>query len=72
MVINDYLAAPEERRAVCRSSITATTPFGPYSNDYVWFFDFNETGDKIVRITEFFDSKAAAEILAKRKAAEQS
>ena len=65
MIIDDYLAVADERRAVCRSSVSATTPVGPYSNEYVWFLVFDETGQKIVSITEFFDSKAAADLLAK-------
>ena len=72
MTINDYMAVPEERRAVCRSSLEAMTPYGPYNNEYVWFFYFNESGDQVVRITEFLDSKAAADILAKVKAGREA
>ena len=61
MTINDYIAAPDQRRAVCRSSMKATTPVGPYSNEYVWFLSFDETGSQIVSITEFMDSKAVSE-----------
>ncbi|KAK4955688.1 hypothetical protein LTR10_006627 [Elasticomyces elasticus] len=63
--IHDYLAIPNERRAVCRTSLTADTPVGSYANDYVWFFTFDEDGGKIVSITEFMDSKAGAEMLRK-------
>ncbi|KAK3655183.1 hypothetical protein LTR56_003604 [Elasticomyces elasticus] len=63
--IHDYLAVPNERRAVCRTSLTADTSVGPYANDYVWFFTFDEDGRKIVSITEFMDSKAGAEMLRK-------
>lgn len=65
MTIEDYMAVPSERRAVCRTSLSATTPVGPYSNEYVWFLKFDESGEKIVSIVEFFDSKAAAEVLAR-------
>ena len=65
MTLHDYVAVPDERRAVCRSSITATTPVGPYRNEYIWFFTFDESGQKVVSITEFFDSKAAGEMLSK-------
>ncbi|KAK3116435.1 hypothetical protein LTR53_003228 [Teratosphaeriaceae sp. CCFEE 6253] len=63
--IHDYMAVASERRVVCRTSLVANTPVGPYKNDYVWFFTFDEGGEKIVSITEFLDSKAGAELLAK-------
>ncbi|EME48328.1 hypothetical protein DOTSEDRAFT_67418 [Dothistroma septosporum NZE10] len=62
MTIHDYLAVPEDRRAVCRSSMAATTPAGPLNNEYVWFLTFDVTGDKIIRIEEFLDSKATTEL----------
>ncbi|TKA81681.1 hypothetical protein B0A55_01345 [Friedmanniomyces simplex] len=63
--VHEYLAVPSERRAVCRTSLDADTPVGRYRNDYVWFFTFDETGQKVVSITEFLDSKAGAELLGK-------
>lgn len=63
--IHEYLAVPNERRAVCRTSLKAKTPVGDYRNDYVWFFSFDDTGRHIVSITEFVDSKAGAELLGK-------
>ncbi|KAK3706625.1 hypothetical protein LTR37_012634 [Vermiconidia calcicola] len=55
MDIDYYLAVPEERRAVCRSSLSATTAVGPYSNVYVWFLTFDDKGEKITSITEMLD-----------------
>lgn len=65
MVINDYLAVPSDRRVVCHSSMTAKTPVGPFSNEYVWFLTFDEGGKQIVNITEFVDSSATKNILSK-------
>ncbi|KXT00855.1 hypothetical protein AC578_961 [Pseudocercospora eumusae] len=62
MTIHDYLAVPEERRAVCRSSMSATSPAGPFNNEYVWFLTFNESGNKITLIEEFLDSKATSDL----------
>lgn len=62
MTIHDFVAAPAEHRAVCRSSMSAMTPAGPFNNEYVWFFTFDETGKKITVIEEFLDSKATKEI----------
>jgi ketosteroid isomerase-like protein len=69
MKIDDYMAVPEDRRAVCRSSMTAQTAVGPFSNEYVWFFKFDESGKKIVEIAEFFDGIAARDILGRFKEA---
>ncbi|KAF2225385.1 hypothetical protein BDZ85DRAFT_66046 [Elsinoe ampelina] len=65
MTINDYLASPAERRAICRSSMTASTAAGPFNNEYVWFLTFDETGKQITRIEEFLDSAATQEIRAR-------
>ncbi len=62
MTIDDYLAVPAERRAVCRLSMTATTPVGEYDNEYVFFFDFNESGTKLTKIVEFLDATKVAEL----------
>lgn len=62
MTIVNYMAVPSERRAVCLSSLSANTRAGPYSNEYVWFFDFDETGEKIVNIEEFMDSSAVKDL----------
>lgn len=62
MTIHDYLASTEERRAVCWSEMTATSPVGPFNNEYTWFFWFDESGEKITKIVEFFDSLAAKEL----------
>jgi ketosteroid isomerase-like protein len=69
--MKQYLAVPAERRVVCLTSLDSTTTVGPYKNEYVWFLRFDETGSKITEIVEFLDSKAAAEILARRVAAEK-
>lgn len=69
MTINDFVAAPADRRAVCRSSMKAMTPAGKFENEYVWFFTFDESGKKITHIEEFLDSKATKEIRARFDAA---
>ncbi|KAK4503651.1 hypothetical protein PRZ48_004566 [Zasmidium cellare] len=65
MAINDFVAAPTDRRAVCRSSMTAMTDAGKFENEYVWFFTFDESGKKITHIEEFLDSSATKEIRAR-------
>lgn len=65
MTIDDYVADLDQRRAVCRSSLEATSPVGRYTNEYVWFLSFDESGEKITNITEFMDTKAAGDLLSK-------
>lgn len=62
MTIDEYIGTPEERRAVVRSSLFANTPVGPYKNEYIWLLTFDESGQKIVNITEFMDTKAVADL----------
>lgn len=63
MVIDDYVSALAERRSVCRTSVTPTTPVGPYKNEYVWFLSFTEDGKKIIKIEEFLDAMGASGVL---------
>lgn len=63
MTLDDYVAAPEVKRAVARSHVEAQTPVGPYHNEYVWFFTFDQSGQKITQITEFIDVEAAKSIM---------
>lgn len=62
MEMHDYTADVSQRKTVCWSSLSASTPVGPYSNEYVWFLTFDESGEKITAITEFIDTKRAEEM----------
>lgn len=62
MEMHDYTIDLSQRKTVCWSSLTATTPIGPYSNEYVWFLSFDESGTKITAITEFIDTKKAEDV----------
>ena len=63
MTLDDYVSSPADRRIVCRTSLSATTPVGPYTNEYIWFLTFDATGRSITRITEFLDGLMAKELL---------
>ena len=69
MVIDDYVSAPEDRRAVCRSTMDSTTKVGPYHNEYIWILTFDDRGEKITSITEFLDTQAVADLRARLKEA---
>lgn len=63
--MDDYLAVPSERHCVCRSSLTAQTPVGLYSNNHLWYLWFDESGTKITKIVEHVDAVAAKELFAR-------
>lgn len=65
MQIDDVVVAPDDRKVVVRSSQSSTTVLGPFSNEYVWFFTFDESGEQITRIVEVLDSAASKEMLAR-------
>ena len=46
----------------------ATTPVGPFHNEFVFMLFFNEAGDSIVRIREMMDSWYAKGFFAKMAA----
>lgn len=69
MEMHEYTVDVAQRRTVCWSSLTAMSSVGPYSNDYVWFLTFDESGKKITAITEFIDSKKAEQVRAAWKEA---
>ena len=69
MVMDDYLSAPEDRRAVCRSTLDATTKVGDYHNEYIWILTFDESGEKITRITEMLDTQSVVDLRARVKEA---
>lgn len=60
--MHDYTVDIAQRKTVCWSSLAATTPIGPYTNEYVWFLTFDGTGTRITSITEFIDTKKAEEV----------
>lgn len=70
MEMYDYTADNSQRRTACRSALSATTPVGPYTNEYVWFLSFDQEGKKITAITEFIDGKKADEVRAALKEAD--
>lgn len=69
MIIDDYIGAPEERRAVVRSHLDANTPVGPYHMEYIWFLTFEEGGRKIVKVDEYLDTKALEDLQTRLKEA---
>ena len=64
MTLDDYVSDPVKRRVVARSTLRAMTRVGEYMNEYCWFLTFDGPGERIVRIEEFLDGRAAGELLA--------
>lgn len=71
MEIHDYIVNLQERKVAVYSTLTATTSFGPFKNEYVWFLDFDQTGEKITRIKEFLDSQATNDLSSRLLEAER-
>lgn len=66
--MSEYTADLIQRRTVCYSKIQATSIAGPFSNEYVWFLTFDESGKKITSIVEFLDTKQTEDARAALKA----
>ena len=64
MEMHQYTADVSRRKTVCHSSLKAMSPAGPYTNEYVWFLTFDDSGEKIKAIAEFVDTKKVEEVRA--------
>jgi ketosteroid isomerase-like protein len=60
-VIEDIVA----NKIVISATGSAETLAGPYRNDYIFVLSFNKRGDKVTKVVEFVDSKAALDFTAK-------
>jgi ketosteroid isomerase-like protein len=60
------------RKVAFHATSEAKSPIGLYSNEYAWFLQFNESGEKITKIEEFVDSAYITEFLAKLNPHESS
>ncbi|KAJ5306863.1 hypothetical protein N7508_005878 [Penicillium antarcticum] len=60
-IVND----PENHCAAVHASGIGESPVAEYKNEYAFFLEFNETGDKITKIEEFVDAAFSKNFLAK-------
>lgn len=60
---------PENRKSVVHYSVSANFPIGPRTYELIQMLTFDETGEKSVRLDEFFDSKFYVDISAQLQAA---
>ncbi|KAK5163251.1 uncharacterized protein LTR77_010837 [Saxophila tyrrhenica] len=51
----------EARGACLHGKVDTQSPIGPVTMEFVFMIKFNEAGDKMARIDEFFDSKVYTE-----------
>ncbi|KXJ97338.1 hypothetical protein Micbo1qcDRAFT_171038 [Microdochium bolleyi] len=63
--VNEIIEDSRQNKVSIWAKSTADTIAGPYANEYVLIFHFNEAGDKLVRFYEFVDSKYSVDHFAK-------
>lgn len=56
LVVKDVLEDKENRRIAMYLQARADTLAGEYVNEYQWTLDFNGTGTKITKVSEFVDT----------------
>ncbi|KAI8627722.1 hypothetical protein F5Y19DRAFT_163567 [Xylariaceae sp. FL1651] len=56
VTVQDLVEDAHENKVVVWARSTASTEIGPYKNEYMLLFEFNEAGDKITKFLEFVDS----------------
>ncbi|KAI1262154.1 hypothetical protein F5Y18DRAFT_161562 [Xylariaceae sp. FL1019] len=54
--IKDVFEDAAANKVVIWATSTASTPVGPYANEYTLMLYFNEDGSRVVRFNEFVDS----------------
>lgn len=69
LTIEDIIEDREAHRIVMYLKARADTLAGEYRNEYMWTLDFDETGDKIIRMHEFVDAVVNKEFWPKLSAA---
>lgn len=56
LTVHDIVEDREAHRIVMWLKARADTMVGEYVNEYMWTLDFDETGEKIIRMHEFVDT----------------
>lgn len=69
LTVQDVVEDREAHRIVMWLKARADTVVGEYHNEYMWTLDFDETGEKIMRMHEFVDSVVDREFWPKLSAA---
>ncbi|KAF9059486.1 hypothetical protein BDP27DRAFT_1310838 [Rhodocollybia butyracea] len=61
VTINDIFEDEKENKIVLWAQSTSDSVIGPYDNEYMLAFYFNEDGDKVVRMLEFVNSTVSVD-----------
>lgn len=61
VTLHDIVEDDAANKVVIWASSTAETDIGPYANEYMLVFYFNEAGDKIDRFLEFVDASVSVD-----------
>lgn len=69
LTVHDVVEDREAHRIVMWLKARADTLAGEYVNEYMWTLDFDETGEKIIRMHEFVDTVVNREFWPKLSAA---
>lgn len=69
LTVHDLVEDREAHRIVMWLKACADTLAGEYINEYMWTLDFDETGEKIIRMHEFVDTVVNREFWPKLSAA---
>jgi len=65
--VNDIIEDTKNNKVNVWARSTADTPVGPYSNEYMLVFHFDDKQEKLIKFYEFVDSKYSAEHFGKMR-----
>ncbi|KAK4894719.1 hypothetical protein LTR27_007107 [Elasticomyces elasticus] len=66
--VHTILHDAEAKKSMIHGFSTATSPAGPYRMELCLMMSFNETGDKVVKMEEMFDSAYYGDLMSKLQA----
>ena len=59
VLINEIFEDEKANKVVVWAKGTAETDLGPYKNEYIYMFHFDERGEKLEKFLEFVDSSSS-------------
>lgn len=68
MTAHRFVNDPGERTIAVYATGSATTPWGPYENSYVFFLTCDWEREEVARVEEFLDSKFSGDFFERMRA----
>ena len=65
VTIHEIVEDPKRNSVLIHASSKATTPLGPYANEYMIVFNLTDDHERVLHIKEFVDSSVSVNVMSK-------